>query len=227
MNVVDRVPRPKSLTELAYQELRDGILEGGFAPGRRVSVVSLAAEMGMSRSPVRAAVERLATDGLMTLTPGGAFVPTAGRGDLLDALAVRAPLEGLAARLAAPQLADSDIDVLSSIHAEFDAAVKRGDTRVARKADFQFHQQVQTHCGNECLVEHLERVQARVILATYSTAWSSDQTKAVPEHALILAALSARDGEAAGRAATVHLENLAERVRREWRRRDREESSTA
>ncbi|MFI5610056.1 GntR family transcriptional regulator [Amycolatopsis sp. NPDC051903] len=227
MDVVERVPRPKSLTELAYQQLRDGILEGGFPSGRRVSVVSLAAEMGMSRSPVRAAIERLATDGLMILTPGGALVPTPGRGDLLDALAVRAPLEGLAARLAAPQLADADVAALTEIHTEFEAAVQRSDTRAAQKADFQFHQEVQAHCDNACLVEHLERVQARVILATYSTAWSSNQVQAVPEHARILAALSARDGEAAGRAATIHLDNLAERVRREWRRRDREESRTA
>ncbi|WP_051899232.1 GntR family transcriptional regulator [Sciscionella sediminilitoris] len=225
--MVEQVPRPQTLTELAYQQLRDGILEGGLAAGSRVSVVSLAADMGMSRSPVRAAIERLATDGLMILTPGGALVPTPGRGDLLDALAVRAPLEGLAARLAAPQLADSDVAVLSDIHAEFDAAVRQADTTTAQRADLRFHQQVQAYCGNECLVEHLERVQARVILATYSTAWSSNQMQAVPEHARILSALSARDGEAAGRAATVHLENLAERVRREWRRRDSEESRTA
>lgn len=225
--MVERVPRPQSLTEMAYRQLRDAVLEGSFAAGQRVSVVSLAGEMGMSRSPVRAAIERLATDGLMVLTPGGALVPTPGRGDLLDALAVRAPLEGLAARLAAPQLADGDVAVLRDIHAEFEAAVDKGDTRAAQKADLQFHQRIQGHCGNECLVEHLERVQARVILATYSTAWNSNQGHAVPEHARILDALLSRDGEAAGRAATVHLENLVERVRREWRRRDRETAATA
>ncbi|GAA3581226.1 hypothetical protein GCM10022222_77420 [Amycolatopsis ultiminotia] len=225
--MVERVTRPASLTELAYQQLRDDILNGVLAAGRRVSVVSLAADLGMSRSPVRAAIERLATDGLMVLTPGGALVPTPGRGDLLDALAVRGPLEGLAARLAAPQLADGDVQLLGDIHAEFEKAVHQGDTRTAQRVDLRFHQQVQAHCGNDLLVEHLERVQARVILATYSTAWSSNQLQAVPEHARIVAALAARDGEAAGRAATVHLENLADRVRREWLRRDHEESRTA
>lgn len=218
--MVQRVARPRSLTELAYEQLRDGVLEGTLPAGELVSVVSLAAEMGMSRSPVRSAIERLAADGLMVLTPGGAVVPAPERGDLLDALAVRTPLEGLAARLAAPQLTDADVEALAGIHTEFAAAVEAGDTRTALRIDFRFHQQIQAHCGNACLVEHLERVQARVILATYSTAWSSNQVQAVPEHAQILAALTARDGAAAERAAIVHLENLVARIRREWRRRD-------
>lgn len=222
---IQRVARPRSLTDLAYEQLRDGILDGEFGGGRRLSVVSLAAEMGMSRSPVRAAIERLASEGLMRLTPGGAVVPTPGRGDLLDALAVRAQLEGLAARLAAPQLEQSDVSALEDVHARFERAVLEEDTRSAQKADLEFHQLVQAHCGNECLVQHLEQVQARVILAIYSTAWSSNQRQAVPEHARILGALTARDGEEAARAATVHLENLVERVRREWRRRDQESRS--
>lgn len=224
--MVQRVARPKSLTDLAYRQLRDGILDGEFEVGRRLSVVSLAADMGMSRSPVRSAIERLASEGLMRLTAGGAVIPAPGRGDLLDALAVRAPLEGLAAKLAAPQLEQSDVTALEAVHGRFERAVVDGDTRRAQKADLEFHQLIQARCGNDHLVQHLERVQARVILATYSTAWSSNQRQAVPEHARILAALIGRDGEAAGRAATVHLDNLAERVRREWQRRD-QESRTA
>jgi DNA-binding GntR family transcriptional regulator len=218
--VVQRVTRPESLTELAYRQLRNGILDGDFASGQRLSVVSLSAELGMSRSPVRSAIERLASEGLMRLTAGGALIPTPGRGDLLDALSVRAALEGLAARLAAPQLEPDDVAALEELHTRFGDAVQRGDTLTAQKVDLEFHQQIQARCGNECLVQHLERVQARVILATYSTAWSSNQRQAVPEHARILAALTDRDSEAAARAASQHLENLAERIRREWQRRD-------
>jgi DNA-binding GntR family transcriptional regulator len=218
--VVQRVARPESLTELAYRQLRGGILDGAITSGQRLSVVSLAAEMGMSRSPVRSAIERLAGEGLMMLTPGGALIPTPDRGDLLDALAVRAALEGLAARLAAPQLEPDDVAELQEVHARFEQAVELGDTVSAQKADLEFHQKVQARSGNDCLVEHLERVQARVILATYTTAWSSNQRQAVPEHARILAELVARDGEAASRAATLHLENLAQRLRHEWKRRD-------
>jgi DNA-binding GntR family transcriptional regulator len=131
---VQKIERPQSLTELAYAELRSTILSGELAAGLRLSVVSLAAEMG--------------------------------------------------------------------------------------KADLEFHQRIQLRCGNDCLAEHLNRVQARVILATYSTAWSTDQHQAVAEHSAILSALRSGDAEAAGRAATTHLDNVATRIRAEWRRRE-------
>ncbi|WP_020497510.1 GntR family transcriptional regulator [Sciscionella marina] len=214
---VQKVDRPPSLTELAYGQLRNGILSGDLAAGTRLSVVSLASEMGMSRSPVRAAIERLATDGLMRLAPGGAMVLAPDCGDLLEALAVRGTLEGLAARLAAPQLKDTDLASLAQIHDQFRMAVEQDDTHTARQADLEFHRQVQLRCGNSCLVEHLDRVQARVILATYSTAWSPQQHQAVTEHAEILAALESRDGAAAGQLATAHIEHLIERIRVKWR----------
>jgi DNA-binding GntR family transcriptional regulator len=218
--VVERVTRPESLTELAYKELRNGILAGRLSSGQRLSVVSLAAELGMSRSPVRSAIERLASEGLMVLTAGGALIPTPDRGDLLDALAVRSVLEGLAARLAAPQLEPGDVAELQAVHDRFEKAVEAGDTLSAQSADLEFHQLVQARSGNDCLIGHLERVQAKIILATYSTAWSSSQRQAVPEHARILSGLSAGDGDAASRAATLHLENLAQRLRLVWKRRD-------
>jgi DNA-binding GntR family transcriptional regulator len=212
---VQKIERPQSLTELAYAELRNGILSGELAAGMRLSVVSLAAEMGMSRSPVRAAIERLATDGLMRLTPGGAMINAPDKSDLLDALAVRATLEGLAARLATSELSRADIAALEEIHDQFRVEAGRDYTTAARKADLEFHQRIQLRCGNSCLVEHLNRVQARVILATYSTAWSTDQHQAVAEHSAILSALRSGDAEAAGRAATTHLDNLATRIRAE------------
>jgi DNA-binding GntR family transcriptional regulator len=221
------VPRPETLTDLAYQQLRAAILDGEFDSGRSTSVVSLAAKMQMSRSPVRSAVERLTAEGLMIPTAGGVFVPAPDRHDLLDALAVRAPLEGLAARLAAPQFDAYESAALAEIHERFSSAVAGDDPRTARKADLEFHQRIQSVCGNACLVQMLERVQARVILATYSTAWSTNQRAAVPEHARIMSALGDQDGEAAEKAAILHLHNLTDRIRLEWKRRSAEAERTA
>jgi DNA-binding GntR family transcriptional regulator len=213
-------PRPATLTENAYQQLRTSILDGNFKLGSVTSIVSLASSLGMSRSPVRSAVERLATEGLMQATSGGVLVATLDRHELMDALAVRAPLEGLAARLAAPQFDESALAELADVHASFASAVDNDDPVVARKIDLQFHQLIQSVCGNQCLIEMLERVQARVILATYSTAWSTNQRAAVAEHGRILSALQNQDGDAAQNAATLHLHNLVDRIRLEWKRRD-------
>jgi DNA-binding GntR family transcriptional regulator len=109
---------------------------------------------------------------------------------------------------------------LEAVHAAFEEAVMHGDTKTASKADLEFHQRVLAYCQNSCLVEHVERVQARVILATYSTAWGSNQKIAVQEHSRILNALSAHDAIGAERAAVTHLTNLADRIRQEWRHRN-------
>lgn len=74
------------------------MLNGGIRKGQVVSVVSIAADLGMSRSPVRSAIERLVSEGLMVLTPGGAIVAIADSDELIDAVVVRATLEGLATR---------------------------------------------------------------------------------------------------------------------------------
>ncbi|HWL99537.1 MAG TPA: GntR family transcriptional regulator [Nocardioidaceae bacterium] len=212
------VERPSSLTELAYGQLRMALLDGQFKAGERLSVVSLAAKLGMSRSPVRAAFERLSSEGLLSQVRGGsgAVVATPSHEDLLDALAVRAALEGLAAELAARRLTDADLAKLQQIHRDFEHSVSRDDTKRARRVDLEFHQYIQGRSGNSVLVEDLERVQAKVILGTYSTAWGSSQHRAVDEHAEILQALVARNADAAAQAATVHLHNLTGRLRDAW-----------
>ena len=212
--------RAQPLAEIAYERLRREILTGKLKPGNIVSVVSLARAMGFSRSPVRDAAGRLESEGLLTVSASGVQISTPNRYDLLDALTVRASLEGLAAKLAAPFIDSEDIEALEAIHGRFSVAIAQGQTQEARTADLEFHQRIQNRCGNNCLVDHLNQVQAKVILAVYSTAWSSNQTQAVLEHKRILEALRNQDSEAAERAAVMHLENLMRRIRQEWKRRD-------
>jgi DNA-binding GntR family transcriptional regulator len=213
---LEPVTRPSSLTDLAHDRLRMAILDGEFAPGTTLSVVALSEALDMSRSPVRTAVERLTTEGLLTQVGSSAVVSAVTKADLLAALQVRAPLEALAAELATPRLTDGELAELASVHEEFAAAVAGGDTRVARKADLEFHQSIQARSGNRLLVEHLERVQARVVVATYSAAWGASQQTAVAEHEAILAALLARDASAAHEAALAHVRSARSRAEQEW-----------
>lgn len=213
---MQRVERPSSLTELAYRQLRMELLDGHFQAGERLSVVAVAGQMGMSRSPVRAAFERLSSEGLLSQVQGGAMVSAPDHEELLNALSVRAVLEGLAARLATPRLTDRDLVKLEQLQQGFERAVSRDDTKRARRVDLEFHQYVQARAGNDVLVDHLDRVQAQVILGTYSTAWGSDQHRAVDEHAEILKALVARDPADAEQAAVRHLQNLTGRLRSAW-----------
>jgi DNA-binding GntR family transcriptional regulator len=220
------VDRPATLTELAYERLKAAILSGEFAAGQTQSVVALAEVLHMSRSPVRAAVERLASEGLVVQQAGGARVCTFEKQDMLNAFVVRRELEGLAAELATPRLTTLDLDELSATLEEFAHAVDRDDTTVARAKDLDFHRQIQTRCGNPVLIEHLERVQARVIVGTYSTAWAPSQHQAVAEHREILSRLRAGDPQGARASAIEHLRRAGERVAREWNGSDEPDPAT-
>ncbi|WP_104523547.1 GntR family transcriptional regulator [Blastococcus atacamensis] len=213
---LEPVARPSSLTDLAHARLRTAILDGDFAPGETLSVVALSEALNMSRSPVRAAVERLTTEGLLGQAGASVVVRAMSRSELLAALEVRAPLEGLAAELATPRLTDEQRAALRGLHSAYETAVSSGNIRTARKADLEFHQAIQTWSGNPVLIEHLERVQARVVVATYSAAWGGSQHKAVAEHQAVLEAVTAGDPRAAHAAASAHVINARLRAEREW-----------
>src|SRR5215216_2491511 len=97
-----------SQTARALVNLRELLLRGEFGPGERVSELPLAARLGVSRTPIRLALERLANIGLLDVNAGGGFTVRGFRAsDALDAIEIRGVLEGTAARLAAERLVDS------------------------------------------------------------------------------------------------------------------------
>lgn len=206
------VQRPISLSDLAYEQLRTRVLDGDFPAGERMSVVSIAEQLRMSRSPVRSAVERLVTEGLLVVTAVGIELAQLGQADLVEGLQVRSRLEGLAAKLVTGRLTPTDLDELHENLRRFEAAVHSADTVTARRLDLEFHSIIRDNCGNRLLVEDLRRVQARVIVATYMTAWVTAHEAAIAEHEAILSAFDARDPLAAERAAIEHLERLIVRV---------------
>lgn len=211
--MLERVTRPASLADLAYARIREGILSEGMLNERRVSVVALADRLGMSRSPVRSAVERLVSEGLVTLQPAGVSLVEHSHSDLLKLLEVRAVLEGLSAQLATPRLDGGVLSRLEDTQRRFELAVEKNDVATARAHDLQFHQTVMEHADNEVLVDELTRVQARVIVGTYTIAWNPQQHQAVLEHRAILDAMRGGDAGEAARCSIEHMHCLMERIR--------------
>ena len=91
----------------AMLELRKSLLRGEFHPGERLSELPLVARLGVSRTPIRLALERLAHEGLLETLPSGGFqVRQFNLADIWDAIEMRGVLEGTAARMAAERLCD-------------------------------------------------------------------------------------------------------------------------
>lgn len=142
-------------SELAYEALRALIVEGRLAPGERIIEQRIAAELNLSRTPVREAVRMLASDGLIVATRHrGAIVRTLERSEVLDLYELRAKLESYAAELAASRASATDLDEIDAGIADFDAAMKRKDlsdldrTRLLSQANKRVHAAITEASGH-------------------------------------------------------------------------------
>jgi GntR family transcriptional regulator, vanillate catabolism transcriptional regulator len=115
-----------SQTGRTLLNLRGMLLRGDFQPGERISELPLVARLGVSRTPIRLALDRLAHEGLLEPSPTGGFVVRAFTiEDVWDAIETRGVLEGAAARLAAERLEhDSEMAALRALRDEMDAMIR-------------------------------------------------------------------------------------------------------
>ena len=153
-----------SQTLAALLRLRELILEGGLAPGERLSELAVVERLGVSRTPVRAALARLEHEGLVEALPGGGYaVREFSRADVNDAIEIRGVLEGLAARLAAERgHAPAKVQRLKDILAGIDALVARPDISEDEFSSYvelneAFHAAVVEMAGSPALTEQLAR----------------------------------------------------------------------
>lgn len=118
-----------SQTGRTLLNLRGMLLRGDFQPGERISELPLVARLGVSRTPIRLALDRLAHEGLLEVSPTGGFVVRAFTiEDVWDAIETRGVLEGAAARLAAERLQhDSELDQLRELRDKMDAMIRPED----------------------------------------------------------------------------------------------------
>jgi DNA-binding GntR family transcriptional regulator len=146
------VQRREALRDQAYVQLRKAILSGPIRPGTVLVQEQLAEQLGISRTPVRDALDRLASEGLVVRSPGGRIrvAPFSGE-ELREKYAVRQTLEMLALRLAAPNLPGEPLEQLQAQVEAMRGAITAGDTQRVIAAGAQFHDTIYAACGNAYL----------------------------------------------------------------------------
>jgi DNA-binding GntR family transcriptional regulator len=139
-------PRPRRpaskppLYEQAYYAIRNGIIEGRFKSGHRVSEGQLCEMLSVSRTPVREAVRRLVSEGMLTSTPHvGLSVFSPSIQDISEIYVIRASLEGLAARLAAEDRSAGFVDRLSEVTERASRALEASDNAAMTALNTEFH----------------------------------------------------------------------------------------
>lgn len=202
----------QSLVDIVAERLEDAIISGRLEPGAKLSEQGLATSLGVSRGPLREAIRRLEGRKLLTRTPNiGVRVAQLSLTDLNEILQVREALEGLAAGLAARHMSDAEIDALEHLVAGHgqQLSVQEGTGYYQDSKDYDFHFRILTGSGNTHLFEMLTG-DLYYLLRVYrykSSTKPGRAQQALDEHDAIIAALRARDPEAAERAMRAHLRN--------------------
>jgi DNA-binding GntR family transcriptional regulator len=197
----------QSVVDHVYSALRERILSGDLPRASKLRQVSLAEEMGVSRTPLREALRRLAAEGLVDFSPNrGATVSELDFGDMRHAWAARVALEPGAARLAAERRDPDGIAAMrDAIADQRSAAGERGQSFSANRA---FHLALAAASGNPHLTRFAEMLwvprigvpiyQAQAAEPAGPTAWAD-------EHERIAAAIEQGDAEAAERLTRAHV----------------------
>jgi DNA-binding GntR family transcriptional regulator len=194
------------LRHAVLAEIRRRITEGVYEQGARLFEDQIAAELEVSRNPVREALQALAAEGFVELEPRrGARVARVPAERAAELFEVRAALEGLMARLAAERRTEADVDLLRSLVDRGLAAVASGDRSSLPMLNTEFHAALGDAARNGLLVETIQQL-SHVIQWVYARHVGQRGAASWAEHAAIVEAVAARDVEAAHRAAAAHIE---------------------
>jgi DNA-binding GntR family transcriptional regulator len=199
----------ESLSRVVSEQIRGRILDGTLKPGERLVEDRLSAELGVSRVPVREALRGLSAEGLVTLLPRrGATVVEITAEDVAELVEVRALLEGLNARLAAQRHDPEIVAQLQDTLIRGNEAAKTGSADELARLNAEFHERLAEASRNSVLADVMRGLRERTSLA-FAINSRARAREDWQEHAGVLAAVIAGDGELAALLATRHVQNAA------------------
>ncbi|APX89288.1 GntR family transcriptional regulator [Brevirhabdus pacifica] len=188
----------------AYSLILDAIDVGIYRPGDRLVESELAERFGVSRTPIREALQRLETQSLLSRDGRSLMVASLDHNQMAELYEVRIELEGLAARLAARHATEAEGRVLQSFIDEDRELL--GDPSALARANRRFHRQIHLASHNRFLVQQLDLVyRSMTLMATTSLAVEGRGHIALAEHQSIVDAIRSRDGDAAYAALREHI----------------------
>lgn len=211
------LPARAALTDRVYELLRTRIIDLVLEPDARLNADKLAADMDVSPTPVREALNRLAAEGLVTVAPYRGFRVSSllSRSDLAQLLRARQVIECAAVEQAAGRRNQLELQELSALVARMDELTSATtlDVKAFNAADAAFHRLTVGASGNRFLLQALQSLHVHVQLARHYIGRSVEEARrANVEHRLLLDAIAEGDGERACRAAREHVDGVLERL---------------
>ncbi len=203
-----------SLEERVFAELEESILSGEIEAGTRLKEQELSLRLGVSRTPVRGALQRLADEGLLEIMANrSAVVRGMSTEDLEDTYRIRMRLEGLASRMATLRMSGEDKEELKQSVELAEFYIQKKDAEHLKELDTAFHNIIYRASGNRLLCKILSDLH-RNIKAYRKRSLSDEErvAKSVFEHREILTAIINGDAEEADRLTSLHIERAMENL---------------
>ena len=206
----------KSMRDQIYEAIQESIVNNSYNPGEELQIDRLAEEFGVSTTPIREALIRLESSGLVHLIPNkGARVTAFREQDIQDTWEIRKLLEPYAARLTAALDVNSEIQELNTAFDKLQQGPQDGNLYI--QSDIRLHELLFVHLSNELLKETLHNILQRSMRMRYfaeDVSKMHDQVvrEVISEHKEILRALVANDGERTAEAVRRHVENGEQRA---------------
>ena len=212
-----------TLKDHTFKVLRDAILEMDiYAPDAdlRLDERRMAERLGISRTPIREALARLAQDDLVQIVPRkGVFVRRKSREEILEMVVVWSALESMAARLAASNASDAELRVLRRFAMKHSSDAGRAKIEEYSDANIKFHQMILDLSGCALLRSTADGLFTHMQAVRRRTMGESDRARrSVVDHMGIIEALTARDGDLASRRVREHTMRLHDHISKTWTR---------
>lgn len=205
---------PPILHQQAGARLRQLIVEGVIEPGQKLNERELAAQLEVSRTPLREAIRMLAAEGLVELLPHrGAVAAQLSRQDVADTFEVIAGLEGQSGQLAAERIVASELNEIRALQFEMLAAHARRDLPTYYRLNARIHNHINAAARNPVLTQTYLTVNARLQALRFRSNFDESKwARAVREHERMIELLQARDGPGLRKLLVEHLEHKRDAV---------------
>jgi DNA-binding GntR family transcriptional regulator len=204
----------QTLNQQVYTRLQEMILSGAVRLGEQLDERTLAADLEVSRTPIREAIGQLVKEGIVEYRPyRGNFIRTFTEKQVNDLFLVRASLEALAVRLAMPKISQEVADNIHRILDRVHEALEQEDMITYSDADREFHETIIHLTGNEPLIDALDRLGFQIqMIRTIANRDPHVVERTHHERPRILAALEARDAELAAKLMEEHIDGVRQAV---------------
>jgi DNA-binding GntR family transcriptional regulator len=203
------------LREVAYERLKDAVRHANLQPGEPLSENRISKILGISRTPVREALQILAQEGLVEIVPGrGITVASRSIRQILDVLHIRLLLEPELVRLAAKSINQTQLNGLLEYLEKMETAVEEHDRPAWSKADTGWHEILSDACPNQLLGEMVLQMRNRIHrYANIDHQLRIEQLRhGTAEHRRIIEAIAAHNSQQAESEMRLHLESLRENL---------------